>query len=169
MFLTTEKKLKFPTADFFGRLLIFLLLVFFIGSNESFSALNSAEFEQAKIYKKMNQTNKKEVVPSDWGGTGINLAVIKGGATLEFDCAEAEITEKMMIDKKGNFSVKGKYLRRPPGAIRVNLQPKPQPAKFVGKITGKKMMLKIMLTENDEEIGSYQLERDKIGRIRRCY
>lgn len=116
----------------------------------------------------MNQTKKKAVAPGDWGGEGIGLTVEDKGAKMQFDCAEAEITEKLMIDGKGNFSAKGNFLRRTPGPIRLKMLPKPQPAKFVGKITGKKMTLKVVLTETDEEIGNYRLERGKTAKIRRC-
>lgn len=130
------------------------------------STTNLLTVIQAK--NSMNQSKKKAVAPGNWGGTGIDLTVKKEGVTIQFDCAEAEIGEKLMIDKKGNFSVEGTYLRRTPGPIRLKFKPKKQPAKFVGKITDKKMTLKITLTESDEEIGDYTLERDKVAKLHRC-
>jgi hypothetical protein len=116
----------------------------------------------------MNQTKKKAVAPGIWGGTGVNLTVEKEGVKIQYDCAEAEITEKLMIDKKGSFSVEGTYLRHNPGAIRLKFKPKKQPAKFVGKITDKKMILKVILTESDEEIGDHTLQKDKPAKLHRC-
>lgn len=118
--------------------------------------------------KQMNQTQKTAVAPGDWGGTGINLTVREEGVTIEYDCAEAEITEKLMIDSKGNFIVEGTYIRRNPGAIRLNFKPKPLAAKFEGKISGEEMTLKVILTESEEEIGDYTLEKDKTARLHRC-
>ena len=169
MFFITEKNSKFSSAGFFARFAVFLLLIFFAASvTESFPASNAAEFEQPKIHKKMNQTNQKEVAPGDWGAAGINLAIKKGTATIEFDCAEAQITEKLIVDKKGNFSAGGNYLRRAPGPIRVKSPIKSEPAKFEGKISGAEMSLTIILTKNKEVIGNYVLQRGKMAKIRRC-
>ncbi|CAN5415580.1 hypothetical protein BH10ACI1_BH10ACI1_32700 [soil metagenome] len=164
-----KNKNKILALNAFCWFITVLLILFSVRfTDASLSAIRTSEIGQIKNIKAMSQT-RKEVAPGDWGGTGINLSVKKGGANFEFDCAEAELSEKLMIDKKGNFSVEGKYLRRSPGPIRIGFQPKPQPANFVGKITGKNMMLKIILKENNEEIGIFQLERGKTARIHRCY
>lgn len=118
----------------------------------------------------MNQTKKKAVAQSNWGGEGINLTVEKEGVKIVYDCAEAEITEKLMIDKKGRFSAEGTYLRHNPGAIRLKFKPKKQKAKFEGIISDNKMTLSVTLaeTENNEEFGEYSLEKDRIAKLRRC-
>ncbi len=123
---------------------------------------------QTRRGNKMNQTKKTKIVPGSWGGTGIGLTIEDVGLNLEFDCAAAEITQSLMIDKKGIFSLEGFYIRRYPGAIRINLITKKQAAKFEGKISGKTMMLKIMLTEDGKIIGEFRLERGKTPVIRRC-
>ena len=169
MVFTFEKNLNFSPDCFFARFTTFLLVIFFAASvTESFPASNAAEFAQPKTYKKMNQTSQKVVAPSEWGGTGINLAIKKGTATIEFDCAEAQITEKLTVDKKGNFSAEGNYLKRSPGPIRLKSPLKSEPAKFEGKISGTEMTLKIILTKNKEVVGNYILHRDKTAIIRRC-
>lgn len=164
-----DKNLKISIAESLCRILIFLAVVFVSASaGETFPASSKTEFKQAKIYKKMNQTDKKEIPPGDWGGTGINLAIKEENVVIEFDCAEAEITGKLMIDKKGNFNAYGTYLKRYPGAIRTNLPLKSQPAKFSGRVSGKKMLLKVTLKESDEVVGNFVLNRGETGRIRKC-
>lgn len=118
--------------------------------------------------KKMVQTKKTKVAPGKWGGTGIGLNVEETVVTLEFDCATAEIPSNLMIDKTGNFSTDGVYIRRTPGALRIKFPPKRVPARFEGKISGKTMILKITLSETGEKIGDYTLQRGKTSTIRRC-
>jgi len=118
--------------------------------------------------KKMVQTKKTKVAPGNWGGIGIGLNVEPTAVTIEFDCATAEITRNLMIDKAGNFSTDGVYIRRTPGALRIKFPPKRTPARFEGKIAGKTMTLKITLTETGEKIGDFTLQRGKAPTIRRC-
>lgn len=163
------KNLKISIADSLRRILVFLaVIVVSASTGESFSSAAKAEFKQTKIYKKMNQTGKKEIPPGDWGGAGIKLGIKEETAIIEFDCAEAEIAGKLMIDKKGNFNARGTYLKRYAGAIRTNLPLKSQPAKFSGKISGKKMLLKVTLQESGEVVGNYTLNRGETGKIRKC-
>jgi hypothetical protein len=118
--------------------------------------------------KKMVQTKKTKVAPGKWGAVGIGLSVEETAVTLEFDCATAEITRNLLVDKTGNFTAEGVYIRRGPGALRVKFPPKRVPARFEGKIFGKTMTLKITLTETGETIGEYTLQRGKTPAIRRC-
>ena len=161
-----------PKTSAFGRLcrfIIILLTIFFVNSTgKSLPRPKAKTIRQTANIKTMNQTGKKIVAPGNWGGAGINLTVEKDGAKIEYDCAEAEIGEKLATDKRGNFNVEGSYLRHYPGAIRTKLLPKSQPAKFEGKISGETMMLKVTLTESGEEIGNYTLERGKTAKIHRC-
>ena len=118
--------------------------------------------------KKMVQTKKTKVAPGKWGAAGIGLSVEETAVTIEFDCATAEIARNLMIDKTGNFSTEGIYIRRSPGALRVKFPPKRAPARFEGKISGKTMTMKITLTETGEKIGDFTLQRGKTPTIRRC-
>ena len=116
----------------------------------------------------MFQTKKTKVAPGSWGGSGVGLNVEAAAVAMEFDCATAEIPGSLLIDKAGNFSTNGVYLRRSPGALRTKLPPKRAAARFEGKISGKTLTLKITLTETNEKIGSFTLERGKSPVIRRC-
>jgi hypothetical protein len=117
---------------------------------------------------KMFQTKKTKVAAGKWGGTGIGLSVGETDVSLEFDCATAEIARNLMIDKAGNFSAEGFYIRRSPGALRTKFPPKRAAARFVGKISGKTMTLRITLIETDEKIGDFTLQRGKTSTIRKC-
>lgn len=130
--------------------------------------LNIPVEAQTKRGVRMLQTKKTKVAPGNWGGSGIGLDIEETTVVLEFDCATAEIPGNLMIDKAGNFSTSGVYTRRMPGALRIKLLPKPAAARFEGKISGKTMTLKITLTESDEKVGDYTLQRGKTRTIRRC-
>lgn len=130
--------------------------------------LNFPVESQVKGGGRMFQSKKTKVAPGNWGGAGVGLNVGETAADLEFDCATAEIPRGLMIDKAGNFIVDGVYIRRSPGALRTKLPPKRAAARFEGRISGKTMMLTITLTETDEKIGDFTLQRGKTGSIRRC-
>ncbi|HEX8247622.1 MAG TPA: hypothetical protein VF599_05605, partial [Pyrinomonadaceae bacterium] len=118
---------------------------------------------------KVNQSKPTSVSPGNWGAAGVNFVVEDNGVKIEYDCAAGEISQKLSIDEQGNFSANGIYTRRYPGALRVKLPPKPQPARYEGKISGDKLTLRVTLTETDETLEEVVLRRDTTGRIRRCY
>jgi hypothetical protein len=117
---------------------------------------------------KMFQTKKTKVAPGKWGAAGIGLSIEETAVNIEFDCATAEIPRNLMIDKAGNFSTDGVYIRRSPGALRTKFPPKRAAARFEGKISGKTMTLRITLTEENEKIGDFTLQRGKTSTIRKC-
>ncbi len=118
--------------------------------------------------KSINKDKLKPVSPSNWGTDGIGLEVSESSVQIEFDCANGEIKQKLMMNQKGNFTASGFYTRRIPGALRVDLQPKPQAANYQGKISGNRMTLKITLTETKEVVGEFILKRNQTPRIRGC-
>jgi hypothetical protein len=123
---------------------------------------------KGKSRQKLNQSKLVSVPPGSWGATGIGLVIEEDNVKIEYDCAEGEIKQKFTIDEQGNFSMNGVYIRRYPGALRVNLPLKRQPAIYEGKISGNTMTLKVTLTETNERLEEIVLERDKIPGIRRC-
>ncbi|MDH3529821.1 MAG: hypothetical protein OEQ28_09670 [Acidobacteriota bacterium] len=112
---------------------------------------------------------KRAVAPGNWGGTGIALSVVENGVEIEFDCADAEINKKLMIDDQGDFCVTGLFKRIAPGALSPDSQPDIVPARFEGKIAGKDMTIKITLTESDLEIGDFTLRLGEEAILHKCY
>jgi hypothetical protein len=64
-----------------------------------------------------------------------------------FGCIALMIWATAAADSKPNVStsIQGFHTRLYPGAIRVDLLPKPQPARYQGKISGETMRLKVTL------------------------
>lgn len=118
---------------------------------------------------KVNQSKPSSVSPGNWGATGVNFVVEDNGVKIEYDCATGEIAQKLLVDEQGGFSVNGIYTRRYPGALRVKFLPKPQPARYDGKISGDKLTLKVTLTETGKTLEEVVLRRDATGRIHKCY
>src|SRR5580765_2357571 len=57
--------------------------------------------------QKMNQPKLHALTPGNWGATGVNAVIEKKAVAIQFDCAEGEIRQALMIDKKGVFKVDG--------------------------------------------------------------
>lgn len=119
--------------------------------------------------KNMNQSKLTAVSPGNWGATGISLMVEENAVKMEFDCAVGEIKEKLIKNADGEFDANGFYTAEGFGPVVKDNLPKPQPAHYVGKISGDTMTLNITLTETKQKIGNFSLERGKFGRLRKCY
>ena len=126
--------------------------------------------KKKRVVRKRPKINiqQKEVPTGQWGGTGINLIVGGDSSEIGYDCASGEITEKLKIDGSGNFRASGVHIRRRPGPEREDDPPARQPATYTGHVSGDTMSLKVVLSADGTTIGNYQLERGKIGRLRRC-
>lgn len=123
---------------------------------------------KAKGKTKMNQAKLAAAPTGSWGANGIGIVVEDGGARIEYDCADGEIRGKLMIDGQGNFTANGVHIQQSFGPTRLDNPPQEQPARYTGKISGKTMTLKVVLTETKETVGEYVLEKDKYARIHRC-
>ena len=115
----------------------------------------------------MEPQQRRPLQEGTWGGTGILMNVTADSASVELDCADGEITEKILMDKNGNFSAAGNFKRQHPGPVRPN-EPPPAAARFTGKASGNKMSLRITLTADGSVFGEYTLEQGRNGRIVRC-
>ena len=121
----------------------------------------------SRIDNNMELQQGKPLPEGTWGGVGIQMNINADSASIEFDCADAEIPGKILIDKNGSFSAQGKFNRRHPGPVRRN-EPPPADAKFTGRVSNNKMTLKITLTSDRTDAGEYTLELGRNARIVRC-
>ena len=102
-----------------------------------------------------------------WGGQHINLEIGDAGAEIDYDCAHGRITEKIVPDRNGKFTVKGVHVRERPGPVRLG-QENEQAASYQASIDGDTMTLTVTLTQNNEEVGTFTLTKGKIGRVVKC-
>jgi hypothetical protein len=109
-----------------------------------------------------------EVSRGTWGGLGISIEVGDPTASIEFDCAHATITEKMVLNREGKFQAKGFYVREKGGPVRADEVEERLPAIFTGEMKDKTLTLTVKLTDSKDAIGTFTLTHGKSGRLRKC-
>ena len=111
----------------------------------------------------------QNIAAGAWGGQHINIAIEGNTATIEYDCANGTINGPFKLDRNGRFSLSGTHVTGHPGPIRVDVKPESQPARYTGRIDGKKMTLTVTLTNGNVKIGTFNLTHGQAGRLRKCY
>ena len=150
-----------------------LLLSFPLAAGMFFPGL-SCDGAKTRKASNMNQNQNsnspvaQKKLNGSWGGQGISMDVTDNGASLDFDCASGRITEAIVPDRAGKFTVKGLFARQRPGPTREGDDNDGQPATYTGVINGENLTLTINLTRNDEKVGTFTLGHGKPARIRRC-
>lgn len=115
-----------------------------------------------------NRANTQEPgLRGTWGGQHISMEVNDAGAEIEYDCARGRITEKLVLDRSGNFQAKGIHVAEHPGPVRRG-ENNERPAAYSGSVHGETMTLTVKLTNNNEVIGTFTLTRGSAGRVRKC-
>ena len=120
------------------------------------SNMNESQF---KLYGTSNSSDET------WGGPHVEMLMTANGAELEFDCAQGRINSKIKTDKEGDFDVEGTF-RREGGPVRSDEAGSGSPVRYVGKIVGDSMTLKIHFTDQTTE--AFSLTRGKNGQLRKC-
>lgn len=104
--------------------------------------------------------------PSTWGGEHVMLSTSSTGATLEFDCATGQITQPIVVDKKGNFDVAGTFTPQHGGPVRKDESTPTHPAHYSGHVEGDTMTLKVI--RDQQEIGTFTLTRGAQPKLMKC-
>jgi hypothetical protein len=94
------------------------------------------------------------------------MEVNDSGATLEFECAAAEIPEALVLDRNYRFRARGTFQAQGPGPSRDPDSAHPN-ADFSGQVTGDQLQLKMKL-DAEKEAHSYTLVRGREVRLRTC-
>jgi hypothetical protein len=102
-----------------------------------------------------------------WGGPGIQMTVGPEGAVLELDCAHGAIDGPIAVGKDGRFRASGTYGVEHGGPVREG-EEAGRPAMYEGRVEGKKLTLVITLAAGKEEVGTWELEQGRHGRIMKC-
>ncbi len=108
------------------------------------------------------------VAAGAWGGVGISLIATEQGAQLEFDCALGEISERLVLDPEGGFTLDGTFTPEHGGPIREDEVLESEPATYAGVIDGDQMTLTIHLLERGTISGPFALEREGSALLRKC-
>lgn len=112
--------------------------------------------------------DERRVATGTWGGEHVGLTVTDTGAHVEFDCASGDITQPLALDARGNLSVEGVYVREHGGPIQVGEVPDRKPARYAGRVAGTTLTIDVILTDSNEKIGTFTLERGAGSGVRKC-
>ena len=110
----------------------------------------------------------KRAQSGPWGALGLAMEVTESGARLEFDCAHGTMSEPLLLDSEGRFDIKGLFFREHGGPVREGEEPKGQPVRYTGQVTGENMTLAVKPEGGDAPIGSFNLVQGKSGRLHKC-
>jgi hypothetical protein len=108
------------------------------------------------------------LLPGVWGGKHIRLQVTDDGATVEFDCAQATVEGRIVVDRAGRFSAAGTYNEEHGGPVRSDESSAGVPVRFSGRVGGSLMTLTITRAGTREAVGTYALTRDRETRLVKC-
>ena len=113
------------------------------------------------------RTQKMQRIPAgNWGGQHINMKVGAKSATIEYDCASGVIQGPLVVDRDGNFNLRGTHRMQRGGPLRADETPQDHPATYTGSIKGNTMTLNLKLSDSDVE--TFTLEKGKEGDLFRC-
>jgi hypothetical protein len=117
----------------------------------------------------MTQTKSAQPrIVGPYGGQGVEVIVEKNSVQIEYDCATGRIAGPLRLDQSGRFVAKGVHKRELPGAIRLQLTPKEQPARFEGSIVRGLMRFKVIIVATDEIVGDFTARRGRTAVLRKC-
>jgi hypothetical protein len=103
-----------------------------------------------------------------FGGEGIQLTVREVGADLEWDCAVGRIEEPFRLSDEGFFDLDGTRTSGIGGPIREDDPPRPEEARYRGRVSGSSMTLSVELPARGLTLGPYGLRYGEEGVLRRC-
>jgi hypothetical protein len=113
------------------------------------------------------EIRKMQRIPTgNWGGQHINMKVGAKSATIEYDCATGVIQGPLVVDRDGNFNLRGTHRMQRGGPTRADETANGHPATYTGSIKGNTMTLNLKLSDSDVE--TFTLEKGKEGELVRC-
>jgi len=113
------------------------------------------------------KTHKLQRIPAGtWGGQHINLVVGAKSATIEYDCASGVIKGPLVVDRDGNFNLRGIHRIERGGPVRADEKANEVPATYSGSIKGNTMTLHLKVSDSDVE--TFTLEKGKEGELFKC-
>ncbi len=79
------------------------------------------------------------------------------------------IDEPLVLDRAGNFSVKGTHIRKHGGPVRRDEQADKHPAHYTGKVSGRTMTITVTVTDTQETLGTFTLRQGHEAMLQRCH
>ena len=108
------------------------------------------------------------VAAGTWGGDHVALEVTADGGQIEYACAHGDLAEPLRLDRDGRFDVTGTHTPEHGGPVREDEKLVSRPARYAGRVDGRRMTLTVMLTDTDEILGTFVLTHGIPGRLMKC-
>jgi hypothetical protein len=107
------------------------------------------------------------VKAGQWGGQHIAMTVAPSRTDIEFDCGKATVTGAIDTDRDGAFTATGTFLHERPGPTTPDGPPR-RPMRLSGTVKGDDMQVKVLLTDRDEDVGTFELSFGAGARLVKC-
>ena len=108
------------------------------------------------------------LVTGRWGGDHVALELTPAGGTVEYDCAHGGLTQPVRPGARGEFEATGVHIREHGGPIREGERPDSAPARYVGRVTGDRMTLRVFAGSRPDTLGPFDLRRGGEARVFKC-
>ena len=102
-----------------------------------------------------------------WAGPHIVMTVAPESTEIEFDCGRATVPGAIDTDRDGGFTTSGTFLQERPGPTTPD-GPARRPMRLAGTVKGNDMQLSIVLTDSNEDVGSFSLTFGATARLVKC-
>jgi len=101
-----------------------------------------------------------------WGGLHAGLTLTAEGGTISYDCAHGTLQAPARPDREGRFEVIGVHVREHGGPARVGETLESEPARYLGQVTGDRMVLQVLV--GSDTLGPFTLQRGAAPELFRC-
>jgi len=102
-----------------------------------------------------------------WAGPHVAMTVSSERTEIEFDCGQASVDGASALDHDGAFSVTGTFVQERPGPTTPS-GPARRPMRLSGGVKDDTMEMKVTLTDQSEEIGTFTLAFGADARLVKC-
>lgn len=108
------------------------------------------------------------LTPGVWGGQHIRFEVTGRGAHIEYDCAHGTIEGRIVVDRRGRFSVSGMHFEEHGGPVRAGGESAGYPVRLSGVVGGSLMKLTVTRAGTRKVVGTFSLGRDREPELVKC-
>ena len=105
-------------------------------------------------------------VLGQWGARHVGLVLTESGGSIEYDCAHGGLAGPIRPGGDGRFEQGGVHVREHGGPMRVGEVPDSVPARYVGRIDGGRMTLRVIV--NADTLGPFELQRNTPPQLLKC-
>jgi hypothetical protein len=102
-----------------------------------------------------------------WGGPHVAMTVTAERTDIEFDCGRASVEGAIPVDRDGAFTVTGTFFQERPGPTTPEGPPR-RPMRLTGAVRNETMDVRVVATDQNEDLGSFTLTFGADPRLTKC-